>query len=84
MEPLFDDDVILNRFLHWLNLGPERDDLQMCSALSLGNLARSGEYNFQIFDFKNFFLNLHLFMLQIHIVHNWFMNSRLVSHLQMF
>ncbi|CAB4476206.1 ARM repeat-containing protein [Rhizophagus irregularis] len=41
MEPLFGDDVILQRFLQWLNSGPERDDLQMCSALSLGNLARS-------------------------------------------
>ncbi|GBC01223.1 hypothetical protein RclHR1_00410050 [Rhizophagus clarus] len=41
MEPLFGDDVILHRFLLWLNSGPERDDLQMCSALSLGNLARS-------------------------------------------
>ncbi|CAG8523323.1 4888_t:CDS:10 [Acaulospora morrowiae] len=41
MEPLFDDTVIFHRLLHWLNLGPERDDLQMCAALSLGNLART-------------------------------------------
>lgn len=53
MEPLFGDDVILQRFLQWLNSGPERDDLQMCSALSLGNLARSGKYSFQFFDFQN-------------------------------
>ncbi|CAG8659714.1 2561_t:CDS:10, partial [Gigaspora rosea] len=42
MDPLFDDTIILNRLLNWLELGPERDDLQMCAALSLGNLARSG------------------------------------------
>ncbi|CAG8555455.1 17143_t:CDS:10 [Dentiscutata heterogama] len=41
MDPLFDDTAILNRLLNWLELGPERDDLQMCAALSLGNLARS-------------------------------------------
>ncbi|RIB17671.1 armadillo-type protein [Gigaspora rosea] len=41
MDPLFDDTIILNRLLNWLELGPERDDLQMCAALSLGNLARS-------------------------------------------
>ncbi|CAG8456712.1 4927_t:CDS:10 [Dentiscutata erythropus] len=41
MDPLFDDTTILNRLLNWLELGPERDDLQMCAALSLGNLARS-------------------------------------------
>ncbi|RHZ45269.1 hypothetical protein Glove_682g21 [Diversispora epigaea] len=43
MSPLFNDSVIFHRFLHWLNLGPQRDDLQMCAALSLGNLARSDE-----------------------------------------
>lgn len=43
MDPLFDDTVILHRLLNWLGLGPERDDLQMCAALSLGNLARSGK-----------------------------------------
>jgi hypothetical protein len=58
MEPLFGDDVILQRFLQWLNSGPERDDLQMCSALSLGNLARSGTYSFQFFDFSIFKIDL--------------------------
>ncbi|CAG8433725.1 10422_t:CDS:10 [Diversispora eburnea] len=41
MSPLFNDSVVFHRFLHWLNLGPQRDDLQMCAALSLGNLART-------------------------------------------
>ncbi|CAG8479375.1 10438_t:CDS:10 [Acaulospora colombiana] len=54
MNPLFEDPVILRRLLHWMNLGPERDDLQMCAALSLGNLARSG--TFHVITTSNLFM----------------------------
>ncbi|KAG9286825.1 hypothetical protein G9A89_012375 [Geosiphon pyriformis] len=41
MNVLFDNGVILDRFFQWLNIGSSRDDLQICAALSLGNLARN-------------------------------------------
>ncbi|CAG8541212.1 1682_t:CDS:10 [Paraglomus occultum] len=44
MDILFNDTAILQRFFSWLTRGPDRDDLQACAALSLGNLARSDEH----------------------------------------
>ncbi|CAI2179441.1 890_t:CDS:10 [Funneliformis geosporum] len=53
MDPLFNDAILLNRFLHWLNSSTDRDDLQMCSALSLGNLARTDKHCIQlVHEFK--------------------------------
>ncbi|CAG8566961.1 6037_t:CDS:10 [Paraglomus brasilianum] len=44
MDILFNDTAILQRYFSWLTRGPDRDDLQACAALSLGNLARSDDH----------------------------------------
>ncbi|CAJ0748356.1 1590_t:CDS:10, partial [Entrophospora sp. SA101] len=41
MDLLFQDSTIFNKFLTWLNLKPKNNDLQMCAALCIGNLARN-------------------------------------------
>ncbi|KAF9187501.1 hypothetical protein BGZ50_001913 [Haplosporangium sp. Z 11] len=40
MVPIFNNKEIMNRFLTWLGLA-DREDLQTCAALCLGNVARS-------------------------------------------
>jgi len=45
MIPIFNNKEIMNRFLTWLDLA-DREDLQTCAALCLGNVARSGAYTF--------------------------------------
>lgn len=44
MDPLFNNQNVLSRLLRWLTVGLERDDLQICSALALGNMARNDSH----------------------------------------
>lgn len=44
MVPVFNNKEIMERFLTWLKLS-DREDLQTCAALCLGNVARSGKLN---------------------------------------
>ncbi|KAF9351049.1 hypothetical protein BGX26_010857 [Mortierella sp. AD094] len=43
MVPIFNDKEIMDRFLTWLDL-PDREDLQTCAALCIGNVARSDQH----------------------------------------
>ncbi|KAG0215316.1 hypothetical protein BGX33_001271 [Mortierella sp. NVP41] len=43
MEPIFNDKEVMKRFLTWLKLS-DREDLQTCAALCLGNVARSDSH----------------------------------------
>ncbi|KAF9187730.1 hypothetical protein BGZ51_001115 [Haplosporangium sp. Z 767] len=43
MVPIFNNKEIMNRFLTWLGLA-DREDLQTCAALCLGNVARSDQH----------------------------------------
>ncbi|KAG0221435.1 hypothetical protein BGX31_009839, partial [Mortierella sp. GBA43] len=43
MEPIFNDKKIMDQFLAWLELA-DREDLQTCAALCLGNVARSDKH----------------------------------------
>ncbi|KAI8598532.1 armadillo-type protein [Dissophora ornata] len=43
MVPFFNNKEIMERFLSWLNLA-DREDLQTCAALCLGNVARSDQH----------------------------------------
>ncbi|GJJ73683.1 hypothetical protein EMPS_06041 [Entomortierella parvispora] len=43
MIPIFNDKEIMHRFLTWLDLA-DREDLQTCAALCLGNVARSDQH----------------------------------------
>lgn len=42
MVPVFNNKEVMERFLTWLKLS-DREDLQTCAALCLGNVARSGK-----------------------------------------
>ncbi|KAI1317497.1 hypothetical protein EDD11_008304 [Mortierella claussenii] len=43
MVPIFHDKPVMDRFLTWLKLA-DREDLQTCAALCLGNVARSDQH----------------------------------------
>ncbi|KAF9998350.1 hypothetical protein BGZ80_000351 [Entomortierella chlamydospora] len=43
MVPVFNDKEIMDRFLAWLQLS-DREDLQTCAALCIGNVARSDQH----------------------------------------
>ncbi|KAG0363817.1 hypothetical protein BGZ54_008004 [Gamsiella multidivaricata] len=43
MVPIFNDKGVMDKFLAWLNLA-DREDLQACAALCLGNVARSDQH----------------------------------------
>ncbi|KAF9963238.1 hypothetical protein BGZ65_004988 [Modicella reniformis] len=43
MVPIFNDKGVMDRFLTWLEIA-DREDLQTCAALCLGNVARSDEH----------------------------------------
>ncbi|KAG0053823.1 hypothetical protein BGZ83_000367 [Gryganskiella cystojenkinii] len=43
MVPIFNNKEIMSRFLEWLDIA-DREDLQTCAALCLGNVARSDEH----------------------------------------
>ncbi|KAG0196717.1 hypothetical protein BGX28_009836 [Mortierella sp. GBA30] len=43
MVPIFNDKKIVERFLSWLDM-EDREDLQTCAALCLGNIARSDQH----------------------------------------
>ncbi|KAF9345740.1 hypothetical protein BGX34_004513 [Mortierella sp. NVP85] len=43
MVPIFEDKKIMDRFLAWLDLA-DREDLQTCAALCMGNVARKDDH----------------------------------------
>ncbi|KAG0327394.1 hypothetical protein BGZ99_007724 [Dissophora globulifera] len=47
MVPIFNDKEVMSRFLSWLDLA-DREDLQTCAALCLGNVARSDQHCVQL------------------------------------